>query len=381
MKIEEIKEFLRFKPGYIKKGSGFLALHLEADIKKCKKALREIRKELSYPKIKTIDENLVLRSKWFNGKDWCESYRNMDTDPEPLTKEDWKEILSELPSLTPIHINHNSETNNKTLIVWTSDKHIGSSIPSEALYDRKYDEHIFHKRMASIYNEVISAFKLHGRFDKVILADLGDSLDGYNGFTTRGGHKLPQNLNNKEAARVHFFTHKWFYDKIITNDIANKITILNVCNDNHSGDFGYHANFALQQYGELAWPNVEFINQEKFLDHIIIYNRAFIITHGKDKTNRKRGLPLQLNAEVESFIMDYVIDRKIGNCDIHVRKGDIHLNDLDMTRKKLSYWNIGSVFGASDWIMTNFSDTLPSCVFEIVEEGHNNLDSKVIWLD
>ena len=98
-------------------------------------------------------------------------------------------------------------------------------------------------------------------------------------------------------------------------------------------------------------------------------------------SNRKRGLPLKLTAEVESFIMDYVIDRKIGNCDIHVRKGDIHLNDLDMTRKKLSYWNIGSVFGASDWIMTNFSDTLPSCVFEIVEEGHNNLDSKVIWLD
>ena len=66
MKIEEIKEFLKFRPGYIKKGSGFLALHLEADIKKCKQALKEIRQELSYPKIKTIDENLVLRSKWFN---------------------------------------------------------------------------------------------------------------------------------------------------------------------------------------------------------------------------------------------------------------------------------------------------------------------------
>jgi len=78
--------------------------------------------------------------------------------------------------------------------------------------------------------------------------------------------------------------------------------------------------------------------------------------------------------------MDYVIDRKIGNYDIHLRKGDIHLNDLDMTRNKLSYWNIGSVFGASDWIMTNFSDTKASCVFEIVEKDNNNLNSKVIWL-
>ncbi len=381
MKIDEIKEFLRSKPGYLKKGSGWLALQLEVDIKKCKKALKEIRKELSYPKEQTSEENLVLRSKWFNGKEWCESYRNVDTDPEPLAKEDWKEILSELPTITPLHINQDKEVNKKTLIIWTSDKHIGSSIPSDALYNKKYNEHIFHKRMASIYNEAISVFKTHGKFDKLVIADLGDSLDGFDGLTTRGGHKLPQNLNNKEAARVHFFTHKWFFDKLISDNIANEIIIFNVCNDNHSGDFGYHANFALEQYGELAWPDVKFINQERFLDHLIIYNRAFVITHGKDKINRRRPMPLKINAEIESFIMDYVIDRKIGNYDIHLRKGDIHLNDFDMTRNKLSYWNIGSVFGASDWIMTNFSDTKASCVFEIVEKDNNNLNSKVIWLD
>lgn len=61
MKIDEIKEFLISKPGYLKKGSGWLALQLEVDIKKCKKALKEIRKELSYPKEQTSEENLVLR--------------------------------------------------------------------------------------------------------------------------------------------------------------------------------------------------------------------------------------------------------------------------------------------------------------------------------
>jgi len=138
MKIDEIKEFLRSKPGYLKKGSGWLALQLETDLKKCKKALKEIRKELSYPKETTSDENLILRSRWYNGKEWCESFRNVDTDPEPLLKEDWKEILSELPDLKPINIQHDKVTNEKTLIIWTSDKHIGSSIPSDALYNKKY---------------------------------------------------------------------------------------------------------------------------------------------------------------------------------------------------------------------------------------------------
>jgi hypothetical protein len=234
--------------------------------------------------------------------------------------------------------------------------------------------------MVQIFNECMRLFHLHGAFDEIIVADLGDSLDGFNGLTTRGGHHLPQNLNNKEASRVHFFTHKWFYESILRSGCAAKVRVVNITNDNHSGDFGWQANFALKQYGSVAWPDIEFVNQEEFIGHILVYDRAYILTHGKDKKNRSKGLPLRINAEVESQIMDYVIDRKLGNNHIHLRKGDIHLNDLDCTRKKMTYWNIGSVFGASDWIMDNFSDTIPSCVFEVVEKGTNDLESKILWL-
>ncbi|MHC4710493.1 MAG: hypothetical protein ACYTA3_08730, partial [Planctomycetota bacterium] len=81
MTITEIKDFLKSRPGYLRWGAGKLANLIEADIKKCKKALKEVRKEVAYPKEKETDENLVLRSRWFNGKDWCESYRNTDLDP------------------------------------------------------------------------------------------------------------------------------------------------------------------------------------------------------------------------------------------------------------------------------------------------------------
>ena len=234
--------------------------------------------------------------------------------------------------------------------------------------------------MVRIYDQIIDYYNIHGKLDKLVLADLGDSLDGFNGYTTRGGHKLPQNLSNKEAARVHFFTHKWFYESLIKSQVANQIIIFNVTNDNHSGDFGWHACFGLEQYASVAWPDVEFINQEEFLGHFVLYNKVYITTHGKDKKNRFKGLPLTLNSDTEGFIMDYVIDRDLMNYKVHVRKGDLHQNVLDCSRKKMTYFNVGSVFGSSDWIMDNFSDGEPSCAFEIVHEYGNDLHPAIVWL-
>ena len=88
MKQKEIEEFLKERPGYLRWGAGKLANHLQADVSRCKKALKAVKNAVSYPKEKDVEENLVLRSRWFNGKTWCESFRNVDTDPDPLTKED-----------------------------------------------------------------------------------------------------------------------------------------------------------------------------------------------------------------------------------------------------------------------------------------------------
>lgn len=384
MTRKEIEDFLRDRPGYLKKGAGALAALLEVDVERCKKALKTIRKEKRYPKEKSQDENLVLRSKWQvqtkNGIEWLESYRNAQTDPEPLSAEDWKEIISEIGGIQTLHSIEEPLDYKHSLIVWSSDKHIGAQISDDALYKYNYNEHIFHKRMVKIYEKVLKYYDKYGKFDTLVLADLGDSLDGWNKKTTRGGHDLPQNLNNKEAAKVHFFTHKWFYESLINANIANKIIIWNVTNDNHAGDFGWMACFGLKQYAAVAWPDVEFINQEEFLSHFTLYNRVFITTHGKDKTNRFRNLPLALDDKTETFLMDYVLHYKLTDYKIHVRKGDLHMNMLDCSRKKMSYFNVGSVFGSSDWVMDNFGDGDPSCAFELIEEEGNDIDPKITWL-
>jgi hypothetical protein len=384
MNEKEIEEFLRLKPGYLKKSPAKLALITEADVELCRSIQRRLRKKLRYPREKLEDENLILKSKWQaqtkEGIVWMESYRNVDEDPLPLTKEDWKEIIAEIGSIQTLHSTEEPLDIKQSLIVWSSDKHIGSKIPSDALYKKQYNEHIFHKRMVSIFEKVMFQYNKHGKFDTLVLADLGDSLDGFNGFTTRGGHKLPQNLNNKEAARVHFFTHKWFYDSLIKANIANKVLIWNITNDNHSGDYGWMACFGLQQYAELAWPDIEFVNQEEFLGHFTLYNKAYITTHGKDKKNRFKGLPLALDEKTANFIIDYVFDRKLTDYKIHVRKGDLHQNMIDCSNKKMTYFNVGSVFGSSDWIMDNFADGEASCALEVVEEHGNDIKPIIVWL-
>ena len=388
MNLEELKAFFREKPSYIQKGAGWLSNFLEVDdIDKIKKARKEVRKEFKVDKfLEEERQGLKLKSTWQVQRkggelEWLESYKAIEEPEYQLSKEDWIDIIADANSVNITkNTKHTLPSNNKTLVVWTSDKHIGAAIPDDALYKRKYDQHIFFRRMEAILNKIFKIFNTHGTFDKLIIADLGDSLDGYNGYTTRGGHKLPQNLNNKEAAKVHFYTHKWFYEEILNAGIAETMEVIHIANDNHSGDFGWQASFALQQYGSVAFPDLKFTIPEEFLTHIKIYDRAYVLTHGKDKKNRKYGLPLKVNADVESFIMDYVSDRKLGNYNIHVRKGDIHLNDLDCSRNKMSYWNIGSVFGASDWIMDNYSITKASCVFEIVEKDTKTLNAQIFWL-
>ena len=388
MTLEDLKTFFREKPSYIQKGAGWLSNFLEVDdIDKIKVARKAVRKELKVDKLLTEErQGLKLKSTWQVQRkggelEWLESYKTVEEPEYQLTKEDWQEIISTNDEIKVVNNNESPlPPNNKTLIIWTSDKHIGAAIPDDALYKCKYDQHIFFKRMEKIFQRAKRIFNTHGVFDKVIVADLGDSLDGYNGYTTRGGHKLPQNLNNKEAAKVHFYTHKWFYESLLELGLAKKLEIIHLSNDNHAGDFGWQASFALQQYGTLAYHDIEFTIPEEFLTHFTIYNRAYILTHGKDKKNRKYGLPLKVNADVESFIMDYAIDRRLGNYELHVRKGDLHVNDLDCTRNKMSYWNIGSIFGASDWIMDNYSSTKPSCVFEIIEKESDILSAQVFWL-
>lgn len=74
MKLEEIKEFLRNKQGYIKFGAYKLSTILDTDEDLCYQALGEIRRE--------------FKNKYENKKPLFESYKNKTLDNKPKTSQD-----------------------------------------------------------------------------------------------------------------------------------------------------------------------------------------------------------------------------------------------------------------------------------------------------
>lgn len=53
------------------------------------------------------------------------------------------------------------------------------------MFGNKYDIDIFRNRMMASLDDYQIALNDFGSFDKVIIADLGDALDGWDAFTTR----------------------------------------------------------------------------------------------------------------------------------------------------------------------------------------------------
>ena len=150
------------------------------------------------------------------------------------------------------------------------------------------------------------------RSSVLYIDDLGDYMDGFNGLTTRGGHKLPQNMTNEEAFDTGLKA------KLMLVDLLSKeyeyITFNNVCNDNHSASFGYTVNSAFKQICDVKYNNVEVVNHLKFMSHYTVGNHAFVITHGKDDRHMKYGFKPILDAKqvykIDQFLKNEGVYRK-----------------------------------------------------------------------
>lgn len=240
-----------------------------------------------------------------------------------------------------------------------SDMHVGMepNPDGRALFGYEYNREIFNENLDKVYHAIIKEFTLHGRFDLLLLDDLGDGLDGWNGFTTRGGHTLPQNMDNVEAFKTYVFGKLDLIERLHHAGIANKIYVRNVSNCNHSGDFGYTANIAIQMILERTYAKqaVEFYILEKFMEHFEYGDHTFVLTHGKDKSYMKQGLPYKLDDKAIKFITDYIEHYGIDSKYIHVEKGDLHQIGFAKT-KRFDYRNFMSFAPPSAYGQHNYGD-------------------------
>ena len=238
-----------------------------------------------------------------------------------------------------------------------TDVHIGMKVTDGySLYDGLWNEIELFKRLDIFVNEIVN----NQKSNFLLLHELGDFMDGYNAMTTRGGHELPQNMDNQKAFDIGLQFKISLIDALV--QYYDKIQIVNICNDNHAGSFGYIVNSAFKTYIELKYPdNVLAVNQRKFIDHYFFKNRCFILTHGKDDKSLKFGFKPKLDPVQIEKIKNYIDEYKLHDYEIEFGKGDSHQLLFDYTSSTaFEYQNFGAFSPPSDWVKTNFKNTKSS---------------------
>ena len=226
------------------------------------------------------------------------------------------------------------------------------------LYGGVWNEEQLFIRLNEIIEQVQFAQSLFGNFDEIHIIDLGDFMDGWDSLTVRGGHELPQNMDNEKAFDVGLSFKIELVKKIVALNFAPKIKSFNVCNDNHSGSFGYVVNSAAKKFLEGFYPGlVEVYNLRKFISHYMYGRHCFVLTHGKDDKHKKFGFKPHLDANGEDKIEEYIkVNRLLHNNNfITFEKGDSHQQLFDFTTSDdYNYMNYMALSPSSEWVQTNF---------------------------
>ena len=253
----------------------------------------------------------------------------------------------------------------KAFIFWSSDKHVGAKTEKDSIYENEYNREVFKNRMLASIVPCVEAHHNLGRFDKIVYVDLGDSLDGWDGYTTRGGHKLPQNMNNVEAFTTYIEESLSFFDTLISLNLANSYEFIAQVNDNHSGNFGQIANETLARILNLKYPQIKTTIFSKFVDHFIYGGHTFMLCHGKDSEDLKHGLPFIPTDKVSDWIREYISEKKINTEYKHFIKGDLHQSN-SFTLKWGRYKNVLSLYGGSKYIHNNFGNNKGGLCYDII---------------
>ena len=255
-------------------------------------------------------------------------------------------------------------------LVYT-DVHIGMNVngkSGDSMYEGKWDKEELLSRLQKMIEHVIT----YQKSKTLVIDDLGDFLDGLGGQTTRKGHELPQNMNDKEVfdLGIEFKVTLIdslipYYDKIICNDITN---------DNHSGFFAYFVSSAFEKIMKERYPdNVEVVTRKRFIEHYSIYNHTFVISHGKDIGEQKFGLKPKLDAVQAEKIDQYCKENRLYNGNfIEFSKVDSHqaLYD-DTTSNDFHYYNYPAFSPPSNWVKTNFGNSKSGFRFYNIKKGEN----------
>jgi hypothetical protein len=255
-------------------------------------------------------------------------------------------------------------------LVYT-DVHIAMNVNGkggDSLYEGKWDKDEVLRRLDLMIHHV----KTYKKSKVLIIDDLGDFLDGLGGQTTRKGHELPQNMNDKEAFDLALEFKIKLIDSLVSD--YDEIICHNITNDNHSGVFSYFVSSAFEKIINCRYEGkVKVKSIKKFIDHYSLCNHTFVISHGKDIGEQKFGLKPKLDAVQAEKIDQYCKEHKLYNGNfIEFSKGDSHQAIYDdTTSNDFSYYNYPAFSPPSNWVKTNFKNSKSGFNFFNVKKNEN----------
>jgi hypothetical protein len=301
---------------------------------------------------------------------------------EDLSEVDFKSIIEDVLKSIKVkkehHVDKPLDSNKFTRLLFT-DTHIAMDPNAEgtAMYAEKWERSNIMKSMIAICDSVIE----NKVGDTLYIDELGDFLDGYNGLTTRGGHKLPQCMTNEEAFKVGLEFKMDMASRLSPH--FNKIIFHLIDDDNHAGSFGAILNHAFLIAAGLKFSNVEVVKIPSFIGHYFVGEHAFVITHGKDKAFLKFGFKPFLDSKqiekIDHYLKENDIYRKAKY--IEFTKGDSHQLILDYTTAQyFDYFSIAALSPSSEWVQTNFKKGRRGF---LIQQVTKNTEDKIVipkWL-
>ena len=256
------------------------------------------------------------------------------------------------------------------LIIVLSDLHVGAYNEKNGYIELEdYNEVEITRRL----NKILTSINNDIEYNSVTVCNLGDSVDSYNKQTTRGGHELPSTISNKEQSKLYLKIMLEFFNKLIL--ICPKIKYICVGESNHDGDWGWLNNIVLAE--KLRNLNIDSYISDNPIDTFDVNGVSVIYLHGKDNLTQFKNFPLTLDFKTESWFNSYFIDcGKLLQNKKCVIKGDLHQYAYTCA-KHFDYISAPSLYGSSNWIISNFGKTpWGALVLEI--DIFNNIKNNLI---
>jgi hypothetical protein len=209
---------------------------------------------------------------------------------------------------------------------------------------------------------------------------LGDGIDGLGKSTVRGGHTLPQDMNNQEQILNLVKAFQILFDGLAEQVKSGRIKgfdFNSVYESNHSGDMDHVVASFLKMWLEVKYPEVTCDLANEVWAGFEMNGYTIFYTHGKDAHNAKYGLPMNLVDKSELYLCQMLKNygKELDPRKTIIISGDLHTQAMNQG-KFFKYYKVPAMSPSSDWVVANYGYSVPGVQYFVIQD--NVLETGII---